>query len=320
MQLIEELREFDAVFSKMSPVEQTLRISPDMLNEMQRKKDRLRELQSTLGWSQDTVHNKLHEITWDSTAASRQSRHSSGEKISDAMRAHMLAVAQWAVAGGPNPGHNTAPHLTSPINESHRKRYILDVGCGTGLLCEYIQKAQMKSLSISSPSSLNNSKKKKSANSNSQSPSDSTCHVIGVDFSGEMIKIAKTNYPQSTFVLSDFLQFSFPDEVPEVDCIVFNESLHNFLDIKAALLHAKNLLLVSPSSSTPSSVGKKIVISNPKGFAGIVKQHAVNRWLCPHLLPNDQELSALANELNMEVVQRPDIQSAHYLAVLAIGQ
>ena len=122
-----------------------------------------------------------------------------------------------------------------------------------------------------------------------------------------MVKIARGNYPDSTFVQTDFLKFSLSPSssqassgedllAAEIDSVVFKEVLHNFLDIKEALSHAKSLLLLSGvhthRTSTPAPKEKSIVISNPKGYAGISKQHAMNRWLCPSPLPSEQELVA----------------------------
>eukprot|EP01035_Chromulina_nebulosa_P025480 gene25480-33252_t len=67
MKLMDELREFDTVFSSMSVVEQSMRISPKQIQEMQGKQTRLQELHNSLGWSKPMVHNKLQEITWDTT-------------------------------------------------------------------------------------------------------------------------------------------------------------------------------------------------------------------------------------------------------------
>ena len=335
---MDQLREFDTVLSSMSVVEQSMRISPKQIQEMQGKQARLQEIHSSLGWSKPTVHKKLQEITWDTTAASRQSRHTaanilqphahtSGKNragddsmISDAMKAHMMSVAEWAVPDRPG------------------RRCVLDVGCGTGLLCQFINQVQVRR--NPSPGSKDSSSSKKQRRPTSNTPSVSNQNngdpvlaqavdVIGVDLSQEMVKIARANYPDSVFVHADFLKFSLAQAPPssppasgrqEIDSIVFNEVLHNFLDIKAALLHAKALLLHGAhhaSSSSSSSPEKRIIVSNPKGQAGISKQHAMNRWLCPSLLPSEQELRTIAEELHMQMLLTPDKQSPHYLAVLA---
>lgn len=341
MNLMDELKEFDTVFSSMSVVEQSMRISPKQIQEMQGKQTRLQELHNSLGWSKPMVHNKLQEITWDTTAASRQSRHTAanilqphshshaGKKssaragdqsvVSDAMKAHMMSVAEWAISGKPG------------------RRCVLDVGCGTGLLCQFIKQVQVfKNLSTGPKDSTTTTSKNQKRSTSSSNPTASNANnsnpasgqaaqVIGVDISQEMVKIARTNYPDSIFVHADFLKFSLSQSPPsffeqgppvtEIDSIVFNEVLHNFLDIKAALYHAKALLL---NGAQPSSLAeKRIIISNPKGQAGISKQHAMNRWLCPSLLPSEQELQAITEDLGMKVLLTPDKQSLHYLAVLS---
>lgn len=171
-------------------------------------------------------------------------------------------------------------------------RRILDVGCGTGLLCQYIQQ-QIDS--ASSP----------------------PAQVVGVDYSAEMVNIARMCYPDATFVQTDFLAYRPAAEGEGeggegegllFDSIVFNESLHNFLDVRAALAHARQLL-------RPGG-GGGIVVSNPKGYHGIVSQRSINKWLAPSLLPDDREVLDLAKELEMKVLLLPDVKSSHYLAVL----
>ena len=204
------------------------------------------------------------------------------------MNAHMLSVAEWAV-----------------ISDRPGPRYVLDVGCSTG----YIKQAQERRNPSTRSNGAGNEQKRSPSNHHYNSvasgedndlDSVQAVKVIGVDFSSEMVKIAHGNYPDSTFVHTDFLKFSLSPAqsessssqassgedllAAEIDSVVFNEVLRNFLDIKEALSYAKSLLLLSGvhthRTSTPVPKEKRIVISNPKGYAGISKKHAMNRWLC----------------------------------------
>jgi len=324
MSLYDELRQFDIVVSSMSSVEQSIRIPPQQLQAIQRKRERAKELQLQYGLSHLAVHNKLQEITWDAAAASRHHRHQEAQsapktnsnkakktpplRVSDAMTAHMLSLAEWAV------GMDTNSH------ESDKTRFILDVGCGTGLLCNYLKQfTSSTSNSNSGSSNTNNNKKKVSTSSSAlhasidRAADDSSSQsvsvkVFGVDFSGEMVKIAQESHPDATFVQTDFLQYIPPPEVGSFDRIIFNESLHNFLNVEDTLRYAATLLNTKTG---------RILLSNPKGFAGIVTQRAVNQWLSPSLLPNSQELELLADQLNLQLLRAPDTTSPHYLAVLA---
>jgi ubiquinone/menaquinone biosynthesis C-methylase UbiE len=207
------------------------------------------------------------------------------------MNAHLLSVAEWAV-----------------IFDRPGPRYVLDVGCGTG----YIKQAQERR-NPSSRSKGAGKKQKRSPSYNSVTSGEDNdldsvqaVKVIGVDFSSEMVKLARGNYPDSTFVHTDFLkspaqpsssQASSGEDLlaAEIDSVVFNEVLRNFLDIKEALSYAKSLLLLSGvhthRTSTPAPKEKRIVISNPKGYASISKQHAMNRWLSRSSSPSQMSSS-----------------------------
>lgn len=80
--------------------------------------DRLQQLR-TEGWTDRNVHNKLHELTWDSSAQLRDERHKTTE-ISSEVEAHMRALVQWV--------------LHAPSN------VVCDVGTGTGVLIKYLHK------------------------------------------------------------------------------------------------------------------------------------------------------------------------------------
>jgi SAM-dependent methyltransferase len=156
------------------------------------------------------------------------------------------------------------------------------VGCGTGILGKFVNAAVKESSSILD-------------------------YFFGVDLSEEMIAIAKTNNPRGIFLKQDFL--SFDPKPIKISSIIFNESLHNFIDVEACLTHAKKLL--NPSKG-------RIIISNPKGYKHVLMQRSKNKWLVPSFLPDNSELITIANKLQMRVVLQPAIDRPHYLAVLEL--
>ena len=132
-----------------------------------------------------------------------------------------------------------------------------------------------------------------------------TEYIYGVDLSSEMIKVAQKNNPKSKYLKIDFLNYN-PSDI-KFSSIVFNECLHNFLDIEYTLQHASKLL------NGPKS---NIIISNPRGYENIVLQKSKNKWLVPNLLPDTEALNNLAESLNLKMILSPDIKNAHYIAVL----
>lgn len=158
---------------------------------------------------------------------------------------------------------------------------ICDVGCGTGILLKLLKaKAIKHGLSLEEGS------------------------FYGVDLSSEMIKLCRKKFANAHFQHVDFLDYK-----PEAafSCIVFNECLHNFIDIRIALSHAANLL----------QPGGRIVISHPRGYSNVLVQHRANKWLVPSILPSAEEWDeTLTSDLGLQLVMKPSIKSSHYLAAL----
>jgi 2-polyprenyl-3-methyl-5-hydroxy-6-metoxy-1,4-benzoquinol methylase len=76
---------------------------------------------------------------------------------------------------------------------------VLDVGCGTGVLCGFLQETGV-------------------------APG---C-VYGLDLSEQMILRARERYPLSTWLQADFLGKVPAELLSSFDAIVFNECLHHF--------------------------------------------------------------------------------------------
>lgn len=156
---------------------------------------------------------------------------------------------------------------------------VLDVGTGNGILIKFLQQ---------------------------QHGAYETGQAVGIDLSAEMVGVARTNYPQATFVVGDFLDYRPEPARGLFDAVIFNECLHNFLDPDTALAHA--LALARP--------GGHVVVSHPRGFDNVFLQQRRNRWLSPSLLPTADELEPLADALGADILNPPNVRSAHYLAVL----
>jgi hypothetical protein len=70
------------------------------------------------------------------------------------------------------------------------------------------------------------------------------------------------------------------------------------------------------SAGQSSSKSSNIIISHPKGFHNVFIQYNSNRLLVGSLLPTAEELSKMAQELELQMVHHPDPSAKHYLAVL----
>lgn len=250
------------------------------LNTIKHQEDRLNELEISNGWNQTSIHNKIQEITWDASANERMERHEN-EKISDSMNEFMIFIAKKCL-------------------QSQLGGYILDVGCGTGLIYSYMNKINKERNNKSRKSNFNEEK------------------CIGVDLSSNMIKYAKKTFPSGTFYQCDFLDFQYNHKF---NVIIFNECLHYFNNYKDTIKHAISLSNCKEHSGM-------IIISHPKGYAHVQKLFDHNNFIVRNILPNKIELNniiqSIMNEykemynqnLKILIEQIPDEKSKHYLAIL----
>jgi ubiquinone/menaquinone biosynthesis C-methylase UbiE len=294
-----------------------------MMNIYTEKENRLQELNKSYGWNQETVHNKLQEITWDASAIERNERHQT-EKISDPMNDFMTKLAKKCL-------------------QLQSDGYMLDVGCGTGVIYSYMkkihsaskEKGKSRNNNINSGSNNNNNI---NININNINVNNKSCNFeekcVGIDLSSEMINIAKKQYPFASFYQSDFMKFTY--EQHPFNVIVFNECFHYLVDQKEAIKHAISLCLMKPSSTTsdtptiattttttttiadtspsdsphssaattltvssPTSIST-IIISHPKGYKHVQKLHSINRLMVPSILPTNNQLEMMIKSIENE--------------------
>ena len=247
-------------------------VSADEFADMEK---RLGDLRDAHGWSDESIRHKLHELTWDVFAEQRHERHKE-EAPSAAAESHMLAVADLALT-------NTMPSSGA----------VLDVGCGTGIMLAFMK----KQLEI-----------KRGGKKGVQAALDSL-PILGIDLSGEMIRVAQSDWPKQRFVKADFIEYFASNNDPsagQFGAVIFNECLHHFNSPVEALSCAASIL----------APGGIIIISHPRGADHVVVQRRANTWLSPSLLPSADQLSKLAEELSLSVQQAPRPKASQYLAVL----
>ena len=171
------------------------------------------------------------------------------------------------------------------ISEHCDSPSILDVGCGTGLLLNYINKSRFYQYS-------------------------------GLDLSLEMIKVARDSYPNHEFIHSDYLTYcnsvgpgiiDGSSSSSGFDVIVFNECFHYFVSHQQVINDSIKLLNKNGS----------ILISHPLGFNNVFSQHNKNRLLVPNLLPTSDKIKMyLSSHPSMQVKVSPDVKDQHYLCIL----
>ena len=278
MQLHDEVGSYENSLKKMNIIQRT-QLPLKYVNEMKIKSLKLTEAINN-GWTRNNVQKKLQEITWDASASIRENRHKElRESIEKNVFDHMNNVAKLVL------------HLE--VESEIINPFILDVGCGTGVIFQYLR------------------------NQSSYFPTITENRWHGIDLSREMIKISRINYPNSTFYHQNFLEFNNinnnnsntnKNTNVKYDTIIFNECIHNFMNITEVLLHAKTLL--------SSSIDARIILSHPRGYQNVVKQNSKNRWLAPNLLPTELELNKICEYNQLKLTLAPDLKSSNYLVIL----
>jgi len=213
------------------------------------------------GYSVEEMNLKLLQVTYDAAASFRKKRHETAV-ISNKMTRFMTSIGDYI-----------SKHCDSPR--------ILDVGCGTGVLLNYIDKSV-------------------------------SCQYKGLDLSLEMIKVARNSFPQHDFIHTDYLKY-YDSVGPETDgrsgfdVVVFNECFHYFVNHQEVFEKSINLLTKNGS----------IIISHPLGFSNVFSQHNKNKLLVPNLLPTIDKIETyLTSHAGVSVRVSPDIKGRHYLCII----
>lgn len=274
MILYEDISSYENKLKTMNIIEQAS-LSKNYAEKMEKKLIKAKEL----NWYPESIRLKLQEITWDSTAAIRHKRHQlQSNQVPKVIVNHMLNISKFAL------------HLDQPIDLRKYTPSILDVGCGTGVVFEYLMK-QLKADG-------------NYFNDDTEWLQNVTKTWYGVDISPEMTKICSSAFPGATFSTINFMEYE-----PKLlfSTVVMNECLHNFPNIYEVLDKAVNML---------DSESGRIIISHPKGFDHVLMQCNANKWLAPSLLPIADELQKFAAAIGLELLVNPDSRSPSYLAVL----
>lgn len=112
---------------------------------------------------------------------------------------------------------------------------------------------------------------------------------LGVDISARMVELAAAAHPSATFVCADFLTLK---PTATFDCVLLNGASQFFAD--QAQLAAAAAAWVRP--------GGLIVFSHAQGAAFVADEHRGNPAVARSCLPTPQQLAAIAEEQNMEVL------------------
>lgn len=271
MKLYDDLQDFDLIHRD------SLKDLPKSFESQRRDiTTNIANLEVQYGLHKNDIRNRLHEITWDSTAATRQQRHETKQhEISKEIQMHMEKMALYTL------------RMEDQIDTQCISRSILDVGCGTGVVFQYMKNTLLKN------------------NMNESFIQDSKWY--GIDLSNEMLKYCRISHPYASLIHGNYQDY-FDKSNMKFSCITFNECLHNFHNTLDVLKLSKSLLYDTHG---------RIVISHPRGYDNVMTQYYMNKWLVPCYLPSKQQLIDMATDLDMKLLVTPIVdKNTPYLAVL----
>lgn len=143
-------------------------------------------------------------------------------------------------------------------------------------------------------------------------------NIVGLDLSQEMLRGAKSRFPDVFFYQSDIanLNMPLPAEFPEglarlddhakcFDVVFFNACFGNMWNQQEALMAAVHLL----------DIGGQIVISHPMGARFVESLHQNEPHIVPHRLPDKKQLETLCLESKLAIASA-DIRDEFYLVIL----
>lgn len=131
-------------------------------------------------------------------------------------------------------------------------------------------------------------------------------NITGVDLSDEMMNFARERFPKVNFIKADVLDAdTVIGTANQFDAVFFNACFGNIFDQKLALKKTHDLL----------RSGGSIVISHPLGKRFVKALHDSDPEIVPHFLPEKDQLTEWAKELDMELVEFID-EPDFYLARL----
>ena len=159
-------------------------------------------------------------------------------------------------------------YLVSLLSLSPGDR-VLDVGCGTGVLEDFL-------------------------------PHD--IRLTAMDFSSEMIKVAKTKHPDTNYVVGDFLEVD--GEAPYDKIIMFNVFPH-FIERERALKKAYQLLAPHGTLLICHGAGRSVINTRHSGIKSNISRS----------LPTTEEFRTLLNPL-FDIVLAEDREE--YFAIKGI--
>lgn len=137
-------------------------------------------------------------------------------------------------------------------------------------------------------------------------------NIVGLDLSQEMLRGAKSRFPEVFFYQSDIadLRLPLPEEFPaNIECfdvVFFNACFGNMWNQQEALMAAVHLL----------DRGGQIVISHPLGSRFVDSLHQNEPHIVPHRLPDQKQLETLCLESKLAIVSS-DIRDEFYLVILS---
>jgi 2-polyprenyl-3-methyl-5-hydroxy-6-metoxy-1,4-benzoquinol methylase len=262
MLLARQLAVWEADTARMSVLEQAA-LPARVVSSMNQIKARLSEIELEHDLSLEDVRGSWMEVTWNAVAQGRAHSHFS-QSLPQKAQEVMKAIAEAGVSEG----------------AEVRSLRAVDVGCGTGVLAQFIIAAGV-------PAS----------------------NIVGIDVSDSMLEEARQQFPQSTFIRANF-----PADIARIgdgdgsfDIVFLNAVLHHFSNPLDAIHGASRL--VKP--------GGRVVVSHPKGSGSVAKQHRHNPLLAPSTMPSLNQMRAFGDMAGLELLlNESQARSDYYVVVL----
>jgi 2-polyprenyl-3-methyl-5-hydroxy-6-metoxy-1,4-benzoquinol methylase len=215
------------------------KLPPQLIEQAQHVQKEFQALLQEHALTKQDLQSTVQQITWNASADAKAVKSLTGTMPRDIQHRVQRACEYAAQTTTVGGGRG-----------DNEKGNVLDVGCGYGVLVPYLKQAGL-----------------------------AASQIHGMDLSPEMIRNARSFFPDVTLQVTNFLTIS--DTNTTYQAVLFCSSLHDLPDIPQALNKAYDLL----------ETNGRLIIVHPQGASHVAQQHKANPVLVPRGLPTTSELN-----------------------------